>query len=351
MTDTTTRPTPAEGVPELADDLAADLLRKLHERTARILIVGQGYVGLPVSMRAVEVGFDVVGLEASPERAAALQAGSSYVADVPDDQLRTALEAGYRPVGDPADVGPFDVAVITVPTPLRDGAPDLSYVEDAAASLARRLRAGALVILESTTYPGTTDELVRPILEQSGLKAGEFFVGYSPERIDPGNARWGFVNTPKVVSGVDEPSRRCVEAFYGALVDKVVPVGSTAEAELVKLLENTFRHVNIALVNELAMFAASLDIDIWGAIDAASSKPFGYMRFTPGPGVGGHCLPIDPSYLSWRVKRRLGQTFRFVELANDVNEHMPDYVVTRAMSLLNRHRKAAQRQPRAACSA
>ena len=340
MTDTTTRPTVAEGTPELADDLAADLLRKLHERTARILIVGQGYVGLPVSMRAVEVGFDVVGLEASPERAAALQAGSSYVSDVPDDQLRTALEAGYRPVGDPADVGPFDVAVITVPTPLRDGAPDLSYVEDAAASLARRLRAGALVILESTTYPGTTDELVRPILERSGLKAGEFFVGYSPERIDPGNARWGFVNTPKVVSGVDEPSRRCVEAFYGALVDKVVPVGSTAEAELVKLLENTFRHVNIALVNELAMFAASLDIDIWGAIDAASSKPFGYMRFTPGPGVGGHCLPIDPSYLSWRVKRRLGQTFRFVELANDVNEHMPDYVVTRAMSLLNKHRKA-----------
>ena len=306
-----------------------------------MLIVGQGYVGLPVSMRAVEVGFDVVGLEASPERAAALQAGSSYVADVPDDQLRTALRAGYQPVGDPGDVGPFDVAVITVPTPLRDGAPDLSYVEDAAASLARRLRAGALVVLESTTYPGTTDELVRPLLEQgSGLKAGEFFLGYSPERIDPGNARWGFVNTPKVVSGIDEPSRRCVEAFYGALVDKVVPVGSTAEAELVKLLENTFRHVNIALVNELAMFADSLGIDIWGAIDAASSKPFGYMRFTPGPGVGGHCLPIDPSYLSWRVKRRLGQTFRFVELANDVNEHMPDYVVTRSMSLLNRHRKA-----------
>ncbi len=344
MTVTTTTPVAGAGAgaaPAVDGGLAAELLRKLEERTARVLIVGQGYVGLPVSMRAVEVGFDVVGLEASPERAAALQAGSSYVADVPDDQLRTALRAGYQPVGDPGDVGPFDVAVITVPTPLRDGAPDLSYVEDAAASLARRLRAGALVVLESTTYPGTTDELVRPLLEQgSGLKAGEFFVGYSPERIDPGNARWGFVNTPKVVSGIDEPSRRCVEAFYGALVDKVVPVGTTAEAELVKLLENTFRHVNIALVNELAMFADSLGIDIWGAIDAASSKPFGYMRFTPGPGVGGHCLPIDPSYLSWRVKRRLGQTFRFVELANDVNEHMPDYVVTRSMSLLNRHRKA-----------
>ena len=266
------------------DDLAEALLARIHDRTARVLIVGQGYVGLPVSMRAVEVGFPVVGLEVSRERATALQDGSSYVADVPDDQLQRALDAGYRPVADPAETGPFDVAIITVPTPLRDGAPDLTYVEDAAATLARRLRAGALVVLESTTYPGTTDELMRPILEQSGLKGGEeFFVGYSPERIDPGNARWGFVNTPKVVSGIDDASRRCVEAFYGALVDKVVPVGSTAEAELVKLLENTFRHVNIALVNELAMFADSLGIDIWGAIDAASSKPFGYMRSHPGP--------------------------------------------------------------------
>src|ERR671916_704436 len=298
------------------DELVAGLLGRINDRTARVLIVGQGYVGLPVSMRAVEVGFPVVGLEASPERAAALQAGRSYVADVPDDELQQALGAGYRPVADPAEAGPFDIAVITVPTPLRDGAPDLSYVEDAAASLARTLRPGALVVLESTTYPGTTDELMRPILERSGLVGGEqFFVGYSPERIDPGNARWGFVNTPKVVSGIDEGSRRCVEAFYGALVDKVVPVGSTAEAELVKLLENTFRHVNIALVNELAMFAADL-------------------------GVGGHCLPIDPSYLSWRVRRRLGQTFRFVELANDVNEHMPDYVITRAMTLLNRLERA-----------
>ncbi len=339
MTDTTSiAPT---AVAASSDEPVDALLRRIHERTARVLIVGQGYVGLPVSMRAVEVGFDVVGLEASPERAAALRSGSSYVADVPDDRLRQALDAGFRAVDDPADVGQFDVAVITVPTPLHDGAPDLSYVEGAAATLARRLRAGALVVLESTTYPGTTDELVRPILEQSGLKGGdEFFLGYSPERIDPGNPRWGFVNTPKVVSGIDERSRRCVEAFYGVLVDKVVPVGSTADAELVKLLENTFRHVNIALVNELAMFADSLGIDIWGAIDAASSKPFGYMRFTPGPGVGGHCLPIDPSYLSWRVKRRLGQTFRFVELANDVNEHMPDYVVSRAMNLLNRHQRA-----------
>jgi UDP-N-acetyl-D-glucosamine dehydrogenase len=329
------------GRPSQPDALASDLVGRIADRTARVVIVGQGYVGLPVAMRAVEAGFPVVGLEASTERAAALAAGRSYVSDVPDDELSAALERGYRAVSDPADIGPFDVAVITVPTPLRDGAPDLTYVEQAAGTLARRLRAGALVVLESTTYPGTTDELVRPILERSGLRAGdELFIGYSPERIDPGNPRWGFVNTPKVVSGIDEPSLRCVEAFYGALIDKVVPVGSTAEAELVKLLENTFRHVNIALVNELAMFAADLGIDIWGAIDAASSKPFGYMRFTPGPGVGGHCLPIDPSYLSWRVKRSLGRTFRFVELANDVNEHMPDYVVTRAVTLLNGHRKA-----------
>lgn len=339
-----TLPSPAPtatATPSYSDDLAGELLRRIDDRSARVLIVGQGYVGLPVAMRAVEVGFPVVGLEASPERAAALAAGSSYVADVPDGQLHRALDIGYRAVTEPSDAGPFDIAVITVPTPLRDGAPDLSHVEDAAATLARRLRAGALVVLESTTYPGTTDELVRPLLEQSGLEAGdEFFVGYSPERIDPGNPNWGLVNTPKVVSGIDAGSLRCVEAFYGALVDKVVPVGCTAEAELVKLLENTFRHVNIALVNELAIFADSLGIDIWAAIDAASTKPFGHMRFTPGPGVGGHCLPIDPSYLSWRVKRRLGQTFRFVELANEVNEHMPDYVVTRAMTLLNRHRRA-----------
>jgi UDP-N-acetyl-D-glucosamine dehydrogenase len=318
-----------------------DLLARIDERTARVVVVGQGYVGLPVALRAVEVGFPVAGLDIDADRVAALRAGRSYVSDVPDADLAAALRSGYRPVADPSEIGPFDVAVVTVPTPLREGLPDLSHVEGAADGLARRLRSGALVVLESTTYPGSTEELVRPILERSGLRAGrEFFLGYSPERIDPGNPTWGFVNTPKVVSGVDEPSLRAVEAFYRTLVDKVVPVASTAEAELVKLLENTFRHVNIALVNELAMFAADLGVDLWSAIDAATTKPFGYMRFTPGPGVGGHCLPIDPSYLSWRVKRRLGRTFRFVELANDVNEHMPDYVVTRIVVMLNRESRA-----------
>jgi nucleotide sugar dehydrogenase len=320
-----------------------DLCAAIEERRARVVIVGQGYVGLPVAMRAAEVGFEVVGYEVDPARLEALRAGRSYVEDVPDDRLAAALGAGYRPTDRVGDLAGFDVAVITVPTPLRDGAPDLSFVDAAAEALRRVLRAGALVVLESTTYPGTTEERLRPALEASGLRAGtDFFLGYSPERIDPGSAHWTFENTPKVVSGIDEASRRAVEAFYRALVDKVVPVGSCAEAELVKLLENTFRHVNIALVNELAMFAGDLGVDIWSAIDAASTKPFGYMRFTPGPGVGGHCLPVDPSYLSWRVRRRAGHTFRFVELANDVNSHMPDYVVGRITRLLNRQGRAVR---------
>jgi UDP-N-acetyl-D-mannosaminuronic acid dehydrogenase/UDP-N-acetyl-D-glucosamine dehydrogenase len=317
------------------------LVGALDERRARIVVIGQGYVGLPVAMRSVEVGFDVVGYEVDPARLAALRAAQSYVEDVPSDVLARALELGYTPTDRVGDLAGFDVAVISVPTPLRDGAPDLSFVEDASRALARVLRAGTLVVLESTTYPGTTEELVAPLLEESGLRAGiDFYLGYSPERIDPGNAHYHFVNTPKVVSGIDDASLACVEAFYGALVEKTVPVSSPAEAELVKLLENTFRHVNIALVNELAMFASDLGVDIWRAIDAAGTKPFGFMRFTPGPGVGGHCLPVDPSYLSWRVKRRAGRTFRFVELANDVNDHMPDYVAARVAALLNRHRKA-----------
>ncbi|MET0147345.1 MAG: nucleotide sugar dehydrogenase [Ilumatobacteraceae bacterium] len=321
----------------------SDLLSRIDERRARIVVVGQGYVGLPVAVRARAVGFDVVGFDTDTERVAALRAGTSYVTDITDDELGRAIGRGYVATSDPADLAGFDVAVISVPTPLREGMPDLSHVEGAAALLAEALTPGALVVLESTTYPGTTNELVRPILERTGLRADrDFHLGYSPERIDPGNSTWGLVNTPKVVSGVDEPSRVAVERFYGALVDQVVPVATTAEAELVKLLENTFRHVNIALVNELAMYASELGIDIWKAIDAASTKPFGYMRFTPGPGVGGHCLPIDPSFLSWRVKRSLGRTFRFVELANDVNEHMPDYVVTRIITMLNNEGRAVR---------
>jgi len=278
-----------------------------------------------------------VGYDVDPARVDALAAGRSYVEDVPDDRLAAARAAGYLPTHDPDDLRDFDVAVITVQTPLRENIPDLSFIEAAARALAAWLRLGALVVLESTTYPGTTDELLRPILEEGGLRAGagDFFRGYSPERIAPGNPEWTFVNTAKVVSGYDARSREVVEAFYGALVDKIVPVGSTGEAELVKLLENTFRHVNIALVNELAMFARDLGVDIWSAIDAAATKPYGFMRFTPGPGVGGHCLPVDPAYLAWRVERRIGQRFRFVELANDVNRGMPEYVVARIVAMLN----------------
>jgi UDP-N-acetyl-D-glucosamine dehydrogenase len=305
----------------------------------RLAVIGQGYVGLPLALRAAERGYEVVGYDLDGDRIKQLAAGSSYVEDITDDRLGAALRSGrYRPTDDADLLAGFDIAVIDVPTPLTDGVPNLSFVEAAAEVVGRRLRPGATVVLESTSYPGTTEELVGPILEDSsGLIAGrDFHLGYSPERIDPGNATWTLENTPKVVSGIDEPSLRAVAGFYGKLVEQTVPVSGTREAELTKLLENTFRHVNIALVNELAMFAAELDIDVWEAIDAASTKPFGYLRFTPGPGVGGHCLPIDPSYLSWKVRRSLGQPFRFVELANDVNEHMPDYVVRRLMMALNR---------------
>jgi UDP-N-acetyl-D-glucosamine dehydrogenase len=340
--------TPDSTIDSTIDSTAAALAR-IATRTAKVVVIGQGYVGLPVAMRAVEVGFDVVGFEVSTDRVASLAAGESYVGDVSNEQLGQALAAGYRPSDDPDDLTGFDVAIISVPTPLHNGDPDLSFIERAGATVGEHLRPGACVILESTTYPGTTTALLGPILaEHSGLRpattaddaAGEFFLGYSPERIDPGNPTHGLVNTPKVVSGDSSASLAVVDAFFSALVDTTVPVGSCAEAELVKLLENTFRHVNIALVNELAMFARDLDVDIWRAIDAAATKPFGYMKFTPGPGVGGHCLPIDPSYLAWRVKQHLGRTFRFVELANDVNEHMPDYVHDRVAALLNRQRKA-----------
>ncbi len=319
-----------------------DRLRaRIRDRQAKVVVVGQGYVGLPLAMRAAEVGYPVVGYDITPARIDGLRAGHSYVEDVSDAQLSAALEAGYLPTHDAADLRDFDIAIITVQTPLTEGAPDLSYIEAAGNDLARHLTPGACVVLESTTYPGTTDELLRPILEAGGLRSEvDLFVGYSPERIDPGNRSYSFTNTAKVVSGIGPNSLLAVEEFYGSLVDKVVPVTSTAEAELTKLLENTFRHVNIALVNELAMFARDLGVDIWSAIDAAATKPYGFMRFTPGPGVGGHCLPIDPSYLAWRVERQLGHRFRFVELANEVNRGMPEYVVSRVISLLNREKRA-----------
>jgi UDP-N-acetyl-D-glucosamine dehydrogenase len=315
----------------------------VHSIADRLVVAGQGYAGLPVAIRAVEVGFHVIGFDVDGARVKRLAAGDSFVEDITADMLSRALGTGrYEPTDDPERTRGFDVAVIDVPTPLTDGVPNLSHVRDSAAMLALSLRRGATVILESTSYPGTTEDLVAGILEEgSGLVAGrDFHLGYSPERIDPGNPTWHFVNTPKVVSGIDKGSLMAVQAFFNRLVDCTVPVSGTRVAELTKLLENTFRHVNIALVNELAMFAEAMGIDVWEGIDAASTKPFGYLRFTPGPGVGGHCLPIDPSYLSWKVRRSLGQPFRFVELANDVNAHMPDYVVSRISLALNRDKRS-----------
>jgi len=308
-----------------------------------VVVAGLGYVGLPLAMRATAVGHRVVGYDTNPGRVKLLAAGESYVEDISSAELQAALAGGlFLPSSDEDACTGFDVAVITVPTPLREGLPDLSYIEAASRMLARYLRPGATVIVESTSYPGTTQEQVLPWLEDgSGLVAGtDFYLGYSPERIDPGNSTWTLTTTPKIVSGIDERSLAAVQGFYDGVVERTVPVSSPREAELAKLIENTFRHVNIALVNELAMFASDLGINVWEAIDAASTKPFGFMPFTPGPGVGGHCLPIDPSYLSWRVERTLGKSFRFVELADDINRHMPDYVIHRLMLAFNARGRA-----------
>jgi UDP-N-acetyl-D-glucosamine dehydrogenase len=305
-----------------------------------VVVAGLGYVGLPLALRAVAAGHEVVGYDTDLVRVKRLEARESYVEDVTSCELAAALKSGrFRPSVNADACDGFDVAVITVPTPLRDGLPDLSCVEAASRTLARYLRSGATVIVESTSYPGTTQEQVLAWLEDgSGLVGGtDFHLGYSPERIDPGNRTWTLTTTPKIVSGIDPDSLAAVQAFYRGIADRTVAVSSPREAELAKLIENTFRHVNIALMNELAMFGHELGVDVWEAIDAASTKPFGFMRFSPGPGVGGHCLPIDPSYLSWRVERTLGQRFRFVELANDINSHMPDYVIRRLLLALNKH--------------
>ena len=305
-----------------------------------VVVAGLGYVGLPLAMRAVAAGHQVTGYDVDLNRVKRLEAGESYVEDVPAGELAAALGTGrFRPSAHADACAGFDVALITVPTPLRDGQPDLACLEAASRTLACYLRPGATVIVESTSYPGTTQEQVLAWLEDgSALIAGaDFHLGYSPERIDPGNQAWTLATTPKIVSGIDDASLAAVQGFYQGITARTVAVSSPREAELAKLIENTFRHVNVALVNELAMFGRELGVDVWEAIDAASTKPFGFMPFHPGPGVGGHCLPIDPSYLSWRVERTLGQPFRFVELANDINGHMPDYVVRRLLLALNEH--------------
>ena len=308
-----------------------------------VVVVGQGFVGLAIAMRAVDVGYRVIGFEHNDARVAQLVAGHSYVGDIDSARLRAALGTGrYVPTSLTSNLEGFAVAIVTVPTPLSNGVPDLSFIEQAVRQIAPYLSRDATVVLESTTYPGTTEELVAPLLESgSGLTVGtDFHLGYSPERIDPGNDTWNFQNTPKVVSGINESSALAVQRFYDTIVDRTVLVENCRVAELSKLLENTFRHVNIALVNELAMFANALDVDVWAAIEAAATKPFGFMEFTPGPGVGGHCLPVDPSYLSWKVEQLAGIPFQFIDLANDVNDQMPQYVVRRSIAILNESGRA-----------
>lgn len=312
------------------------LCDRILARSCKVVVVGLGYVGLPVAIRASEAGFKVTGFDVDVDKIEFLRSGRSYITDVADTRLREATRGSLVVSADASDLIDFDIAIITVPTPLKGGLPDLSFIEEASETLSHYLKAGRCVVLESTSYPGTTEEFVSPILCQgSGLLENQFRLGFSPERVDPGNTEFPFERTPKLVSGIDADSLEVISTFYKELVSEVHLLASCAEAEMAKLLENTFRHVNIALVNELARYAHELSIDIWNVIEAAKTKPFGFMSFTPGPGVGGHCLPIDPSYLSWKVRNNLGRTFRFVDLANDVNDHMPEYVVERVQRLLN----------------
>jgi UDP-N-acetyl-D-glucosamine dehydrogenase len=302
-----------------------------------VVILGLGYVGLPLAREATLAGMSVLGFDVNKAMVDSLNAGRSHIDDLSDDDIAAMLASGFRATTDESEIATAKAAVICVPTPLlEEGGPDLGAVESATTSVARNLRPGMLVVLESTTYPGTTDELVRPILEAGGLIAGQDFnLAFSPERIDPGNPDFGPRNTPKVVGGHTPECTEAAAALYGQFVDTVVRTKGTREAETAKLLENTYRHVNIALVNEMAKFCHRLDIDLWDVIQAASSKPFGFQAFYPGPGVGGHCIPIDPNYLSHNVRKRLGYPFRFVELAQEINATMPAYVARRAQNILN----------------
>ena len=306
-----------------------------------VLVIGLGYVGLPLAREAARVGLDVVGFDTKPSTVGGLNAGRSHVDDISDADVALMVGQGFRATADESACGDPDVIVICVPTPLSESdGPDLTAVKAATQTAGRLLRQGTLVILESTTYPGTTDEVVRPMLEKaSGLTAGiGFSLAFSPERIDPGNEVYGVRNTPKVVGGTTPECTEAAAGFYRHVCDTVVPAKSAREAEMAKLLENTYRHVNIALVNEMAIFCHELGVDLWDAIRCAATKPFGFQPFFPGPGVGGHCIPIDPNYLSYKV-RTLGYPFRFVELAQEINSRMPGYVVDRAAELLNRHAK------------
>ena len=305
-----------------------------------LAVIGLGYVGLPLAIEAANNKLKVAGYDINESVVDSLNKSISHVEDISDKVLQDALSKDLLITSDSSVLGDSEYIVISVPTPLTDYQPDLSYVEAATKSIAENLKKGQIIILESTTYPGTTLEIVKPILEKnSNLVAGEdFLLGYSPERIDPGNKEWTFKNTPKIVSGINEKSLKKISEFYNSIIDEVVEVSGTREAEMVKLIENTYRQVNIAMVNELAILSNMLDIDIWEVVDAAKTKPFGFQSFRPGPGVGGHCIPIDPKYLSFKT-RQIGQPVRFVELAQEINNSMPNYVISRISELMNRKEK------------
>ncbi|WP_204262819.1 nucleotide sugar dehydrogenase [Methylobacterium sp. BTF04] len=318
-------------------DPSEALGRAIRERRATIAIVGLGYVGLPLALASARAGFRVIGFDVNPDRVARINAGEPVIALLDTDAMRAALESGrFRATGDTARLAEADAILICVPTPLtRQREPDLSYIRATAADIARTLRPGQLVVLESTTWPGTTQEVLKPILEATGLISGtDFFLAYSPEREDPGNAVHTLAATPKVVGGDGAAARDLADLLYGQIVARTVPVSSTATAEAVKLTENIFRAVNIALVNELKTVYDAMGIDVWEVIGAAATKPFGFMPFHPGPGLGGHCIPIDPFYLTWKA-REFDVPTRFIELAGEVNRHMPHYVVERLARALD----------------
>src|SRR2546430_734100 len=327
-----------------APTMVDTLLAKAKDRTAVFGVVGLGYVGLPLAMEIVRAGYRVLGFDVNARVVDALNGGRSHIQDVPAKTVADAVDGKkFSATADLSRLKEPDVISISVPTPLsKTKDPDVSYVLAATESVKRALRRGQLVVLESTTYPGTTRELMLPALESTGLKVGEdFFLAFSPERVDPGNPQWNTRNTPKVVGGITETCRRVALAVYGPAIQRLVPVSSTEAAELVKILENTFRSVNIGLVNEMAIVCDKLGVNVWEVIDAAATKPFGFMKFTPGPGVGGHCIPLDPHYLAWKM-RTLNYRTRFIELAGEINAAMPEYWVARAVDRLHEQSKAVR---------
>ena len=332
---------PGEGVESLSYD---QLRKRIDDKTARIVVIGIGYVGLPLVVEFARAGFRVTGYDKDPTKVRLLNAGESYIGDIASSDLLPHVKAGRLDAStDPAVLGTADAVIVCVPTPLnKTKDPDMRFIMSATDEIAAHEHPGMLIVLESTTYPGTTREVLVPRLEQAGLTVGkDVFVAFSPERVDPGNAKYHTRNTPKVVGGTTPRCLETVRALYSQIIDTVVPVSSTDAAEMVKLLENTFRAVNIGLVNEVALMSSRLGIDAWEVIRAAASKPFGFMPFFPGPGLGGHCIPIDPLYLSWKL-RSLKFTARFIELADAINSSMPEHVVTRVADALNEHGKAVK---------